>query len=229
MGQNVELKEFSGLKPMLIKVSTFFACLLLILSVLIFATSSNQRKDYLQTTATIVEVDHGSQDVYVTFSVGDTVYEHMKYGNYTPYYEESATIEILYNPANPKEFVSKTNTPLILLIVSSALATVAVGLYVCCFIIKPRNIKFIKENGEIIKAQITKVVEVEGRYKINHKRIYWNKFLVCESNGKIFRSKSFLKPEENLVGGTVSVYVKKDKLENPSRKDYYVDIKSVEI
>ena len=217
------IKEYRGLKPILIIFANFFVLLTLLVSVLAVTISSKERKNYLPTTATITEVDDGSRKVYISYEVDGKEYKNINYGNYTPYFKEGETLEILYSRDNPKWVLSKTNSGLIFLFVSIALTGCSLTVLIYYFIVREKKRENLINNGDKKLAKITKVY-VSGfgrRNRINHKRVPYADYLLCEADGRTFKSAPFILEGQELEGKEITVYISKEK---PSK--YYVDLKS---
>lgn len=121
-----------------IAILVFLIVMAAILLVVGIIVGKCNKKDYAETTATIVEIIQNGADedmtyeVYVDYTVDGTPYNHVKINTYESSYKVGKTITILYNPANPAQIVGKTASwlPIVLFIGAGVFAALFVVMIV---------------------------------------------------------------------------------------------------
>ena len=177
----------------------FLIVMAAILLVIGLVMSSNNNKEYLETTATIVNIDEENLKTIISYVVNGVNYNNVELNAFDSSYSVGQVINILYNPADPTIVVIKHSTFLIVLLYAGAIVLLAGGVASIYFAIKSA-----KKGKDLSKKP---VIVSDNRALDEMKKLYFSldtythvklRFFIEDENKNVLYEGKMIK--HNLVG-----------------------------
>ncbi len=159
--------------------------------------------------------------VYVDYTVDDIVYDHIQLDSYNSWMSVGKTIEIYYNPENPRQIMSGDTTAFMIMLCVGAGFTVLTVILLISLIVKGEKQKKLIAEGTAYTGTITDV-RVITNIKVNGRHPYKADCEVINpltQERYLFSSANVYSDIRHLVGAPVVVYMDDN---DPSK--HFVDI-----
>ena len=208
--------------------------IMLVIGVIVFVNGINKKNTYKTTEAVISEIEsyRGSDGerhytVYVTYRVPGTSKLHeTEIGYYSSSMDEGDTIEVMYNPENPKEIVALNGYWIAagIFTLMGVVFSIVGGSMFIAEVKKNKKMKTLLESGQYIMAKIESInlnynYSVNGRHPYN---IICNYYDDYKDVTYIYKSDNLWFDPEEIISSRgieeLKVYVDRN-----DPKKYYVD------
>lgn len=202
----------------LLVFGAFFGCF----SIITFNQSLTVKKYYTKAEATITQVNHYDEIIYVSFDAESGRVVNAPLKDYDSSWQLGKKLSIRYNPHNVYDIhvESSLNT---LPIIMGSLAILFLGVSLGCIIgirVNNKKINWLKENGQKIYAKITDVSQKTSGIMYNGNVPYTVECAYKLSGQVVFFKQNYPKLDSfNIFNKLVAIYYDPNNL-----KKYFIDI-----